>query len=66
MNMKKLKGKIIEQGMSVDEVAKLIGISGPTLYSRLRCPMKMTIGEAIRIKDVLGLTDSEALDIFLA
>lgn len=65
VDMRKLKGKMKEQGMSVYEVAKLIGIGGSTLYYRLRCPTKITIGEALRLKDVLKLTDKEALDIFL-
>jgi len=65
MNMHKLRAKIIEQEMNVEELADIIGISAPTLYRKLRAPLKMTIGEAIQIKDVLGLTDEEALDIFL-
>lgn len=66
MNMYKLRGKIVERGMNVEELADTIGIAAPTLYRKLRAPLKMTIGEAIQIKDVLGLTDEEALDIFLA
>ena len=64
--MHKLRAKIIEQEMNVEEMAKIIGVSPTTLYRRLRAPLKMTIGDAIKIKDVLGLTDEEALDIFLA
>lgn len=66
MNMHKLRAKIIEAEMNVEELAEIIGISAPTLYRRLRTPLKMTIGDVIKIKDVLGLTDEEALDIFLA
>lgn len=66
MNMHKLRAKIIEEEMNVEELAEIIGISAPTLYRKLRAPLKMTIAEAIKIKDVLGLTDEEALDIFLA
>lgn len=64
--MHKLRAKIIEEEMNVEELAEIVGISAPTLYRKLRAPLKMTIGDAIRIKDVLGLTDEEALDIFLA
>lgn len=64
--MNKLRAKIIEQEMNVEELAKISGVSPTTLYRRLRAPLKMTIGDAIKIKDVLGLTDEEALDIFLA
>ncbi len=66
MNMYKLRGKIVERDMNVEELAEIIGVAAPTLYRKLRAPLKMTIGEAIQIKDVLGLTDEEALDIFLA
>lgn len=64
--MHKLRAKIIEEEMNVEELAEIIGISAPTLYRKLRAPLKMTIAEVIKIKDVLGLTDEEALDIFLA
>ena len=66
MNMHKLRAKIIEAELNVEELAEIIGISAPTLYRRLRTPLKMTIGDVIKIKDVLGLTNEEALDIFLA
>lgn len=65
MNVHKLRGKIIENGMNVEELAETIGITGQTLYRKLKQPLKLTIGEAIRIKDILDLTDEEASDIFL-
>ena len=65
MNMNKLRAKIVERGMNVEELAEIIGMTGPTLYRKLRVPLKITIGEAIQMKDVLKLTDKEALDIFL-
>lgn len=65
MNMNRLKAKIVEREMNVEELAELIGMTGPTLYRKLRAPLKITIGEAIQMKDVLKLTDEEALDIFL-
>lgn len=65
MNMNKLKAKMIEREMNVEQLAEIIGMTGPTLYRKLRAPLKITIGEAIQMKDVLGLTDEEALEIFL-
>ena len=65
MNMNKLRAKIVERETNVEELATRIGITGPTLYRKMKMPMKMTIGEAIQIKDVLELTDEEALEIFL-
>lgn len=65
MNMNKLKAKMVEREMNVEQLAEIIGMTGPTLYRKLRAPLKITIGEAIQMKDVLGLTDEEALEIFL-
>lgn len=65
MNMNKLKAKIVEREMNVEQLAEIIGMTGPTLYRKLRAPLKITIGEAIQMKDVLELTDEEALEIFL-
>lgn len=65
MNMNKLKAKIVEREMNVEELAEIIGMTGQTLYRKLRAPLKITIGEAIQMKDVLKLTDEEALEIFL-
>lgn len=65
MNMNKLRAKIVEQEMNVEQLAETIDMTAPTLYRKMRAPLKMTIGEAIQIKDILGLTDEEALEIFL-
>ena len=51
--------------MNVEELAEIIGITGPTLYRKMKAPLKITVGEAIQIKDVLDLSDQEALEIFL-
>ena len=65
MNMNKLKAKIVERGMNVEELADIIGITVQTLYRKMKAPLKITVGEAIQIKDVLDLSDQEALEIFL-
>ena len=64
MNGRKLKAKIIERGLNVEKFASLIGMTRSSLYRRLNESANMTIGEAIRIKDVLELTDEEASVIF--
>lgn len=65
MNMNKLRAKMVELDMNVEELADVIGMTGATLYRKLKAPLKITIGEAIQMKDVLDLTDEEALEIFL-
>ena len=66
MNAFKLKAKIIERNIPMDELAKRIGISTTTLYRKVKYPLRMTLLEVIRMKDVLDLSDKEAIDIFLA
>lgn len=65
MNLPKLKGKIIEKGMNVERLAKEIGSDKSTLYRKLSNFEKITIGEAIRIKKALEMSDTEAMEIFL-
>lgn len=66
MKVNKLKGKIVERGMNIESLAKLIGVDRATLYRKLNDAEKITIGEAAKIKDVLEISESDAYDIFLA
>lgn len=65
MNVNKLRGKIVEKGMNVDEVADKIGTSRASLYRKLAEFEKLTIGEASRLQIVLELTSEESCEIFL-
>ena len=65
MNVFKLKAKIVERGMGVEELAGILNMSTQTLYRKLRTPLSMTLMDAIRLKDILELTDEEAIEIFL-
>lgn len=66
MNANKLRGKITERGLSIAKVADLIGMHKSSLYRKINGYDKITVAEAIKIKNILGLTDLEALDIFLS
>lgn len=66
VNVNKLKGKIVEKEMNVETLAVLIGVDRSSLYRKLNDAEKITIGEAAKMKDALGMSDSEAYDIFLA
>ena len=66
MNVNKLKGKIVENGINVETLASLIGTDRATLYRKLNNCEKITIGEAVRIKEALEMSDKEAFDIFLS
>ena len=64
MNILKLKSKMIEKGLNVETLACKIGVDKSTLYRKFNEGEKLTIGDALRIKTELDLTDDEASDIF--
>lgn len=66
MSIFKLKGKIVERGYSVEQVADMVGIKRSSFYRKLNNFEKITVGEAKRIVAVLCLTGEEATDIFLS
>lgn len=65
MNASMLRGKIIERGLNVESVAEKIGIDRSSLYRKLNDGEKMTLKEAVRIRNLLDLSDEEATLIFL-
>jgi plasmid maintenance system antidote protein VapI len=66
MNINKLKGKMVERGLNVEKLAKLMGFNRATLYRKLNSTNKITIVDAVKMKNVLELTDDEASDIFFS
>lgn len=64
MNGNKLKAKIIERGLNVEGFASLIGMDRSSLYRKLNNSQKITIEEAVRIKETLEMTNEEASAIF--
>lgn len=66
MNAIKLNRKIVEKGMNIANIADLIGIHKSSLYRKLNGFDKITVNEAAQLKEILGLTNPEALDIFLS
>ena len=65
MNLQMLRGKMVEKGFNVERLSAEIGIDRATLYRKLNKTDKFTIGEAVRIKVALCLTNEEASAIFL-
>jgi len=64
MNNNKLRAKIVEKGMNVDKIAEKINVDRSSMYRKLNNFEKITIGEATRIKNVLDMSDTEAIEIF--
>lgn len=65
MDMNKLNAKIIDSGMTIEEVAEMIGMSGLSLYFKMKRRVSMTVGDAIKLKEVLQMSNKEAMEIFL-
>lgn len=65
LNVNKLKAKMIEKGYNVESLAVALGMDKSTLYRKLQRLEAFTIGEVRKIKEILELTDSEAVEIFL-
>lgn len=66
IDVKKLKAKIDNSGLSVSDVATILSIAPSTLYRKLENPDNFLICEVASIVDCLNLSNSEATDIFFA
>lgn len=67
VNVNKLKGKIVEKGLSVEKLADSIGMDRSTLYRKLSNNGEtITIKEADLMVNELNLNLKEASDIFFS
>ena len=66
MDANKLKTKLNEKGFSISTVANLMNIRGSSLHRKLNGYDSMTVYDAMCLKEILNLTNTEALDIFLS
>lgn len=67
VNVNKLKGKIVECGLSVSALAERIGIDKATLYRKIsENGDPLTIRDADKISEVLNLSKEEVNDIFFS
>lgn len=67
ININKLKGKIIENNMSIPLLAYDLEIDCSTLYRKLNNRgEKLTVKEANEIVKILNLTTEEAISIFFS
>lgn len=66
INVNKLKGKIVENGLSVKELALKIGIDRSTFYRKLATNQgeTFTVREVNLICKYLNLSKDEAMEIF--
>lgn len=66
MDINLLKGKIVANGLNVEQLATAINVDRSSLYRKFNNAEKITIGEALRIKEALKMSDTEAIQIFLS
>ena len=67
VNINKLKGKIVEKGLNVSKLAKLINVDTSTLYRKINNNGDtLTIKEADSIVKILNLSLDEANAIFFS
>jgi len=65
MNTNLLKSQFIKNGLTQVQVARLLGMSPNSLSRKVLQKREFTLGETLRIKDCLQLTDQMYSDIFL-
>ncbi len=67
INVNKLKGKIVERGMTIKIVAEKMGVNESTIYRKLGNKGEtFTIKDANLLFDILKLTPEEATAIFFS
>lgn len=65
LNANRLHAEIIKTGATINDVSDLLGITRVATQRKLADIKRLTIGEALILKEFLELTDSEAATIFL-
>lgn len=64
VDVKRLKGKLVEKGVNVETLAKKIKVERSTLYRKLNNADKITVGEAKKMQEALEIPIEEAAAIF--
>lgn len=60
----KIKAKIVENGLTLKEFAKIVNLCETTLRRKINNKSDITIKESLLFKEKLNLTDNEFLDFF--
>lgn len=66
VNVRKIRGRMVEVGVSVKALAEALALDSSSLYRRFSNPETFTVGEAVAIKERLGLSEEDASRIFFA
>ena len=66
INTQLLKARMVERGISAENLAKLVGMNPSTFYRKMKTGgNSFTVAEMFAIVDALELTDEDAVRIFL-
>ena len=64
INTNKLKGRIVELGLTQKDIAKALGIATPTVSQKINNVRAMDVKEAFIIAEVLNIPDEEFREYF--
>lgn len=59
INTNKIKGRIVELGLTQKDVAKALGVAAPTVSQKINNVRAMTVEEAFMLASVLEISDEE-------
>jgi len=64
VNSNKIKGRIVELGLTQRDIAKALGVALPTVSQKINNVRSMDIREAFIIAEVLNIPDKEFREYF--
>lgn len=64
VNSNKIKGRIVELGLTQKDLAKALGIATPTLSQKINNVRSMSLDEAFTIADILKIPDEQFREYF--
>lgn len=64
VNSNKLKGRIVELGLTQKDLAKALGIATPTISQKINNVRSMSLDEAFAIADILKIPDEQFREYF--
>lgn len=64
INTNKLKGRIVEKGLTQGDVAKALNLATPTVSQKINNVRAMSLEEAFKIAELLGISDDQFREYF--
>lgn len=64
VNALKIKGRIVEKGLTIQKIAKEMNLSGYQLGKKISGGTIMTLDEADKLQEILSIPDCDFMDYF--